>query len=52
MADETVSVREIDIDTLVDMVAGEERHAPDVAYEFSNGRVFVDLGADSSIYDP
>jgi hypothetical protein len=52
MADETVSVREIDIDVLVDALEGEDRFINEVAYCYSNGREFKDKGADSTLYNP
>ncbi len=52
MADGQVSVREIDWDVLLDAIEGEDRYKPDVAYEYSNGRIFIDLGDDSSLYNP
>lgn len=52
MADTTVTSREVGIDVLVDSMEGEERHRKEIAYEFSNGRQFKDLGEDSTLYDP
>lgn len=50
MADNTVSSREIGIDVLIESVEGKDRHKPEIAYEFSNGRQFIDKGEDSALY--
>ena len=50
MSDEQVSSREVDIDVLVEAVDGEDHHKKDIAYEFSNGRKFEDLGEDGNLY--
>lgn len=52
MSDQTVESREIDIDVLVDSIEGQDRHKPEIAYEFSNGKKFKDKGVDSALYNP
>lgn len=44
------SSQDVDIDVLIDSIEGEKRYTPDVAYIFSNDRVFYDKGEESAIY--
>lgn len=51
MADNTVTSREVDIDTLVQSVEGDNYNKKEIAYEFSNGVTKEDLGEEGNLYN-